>query len=551
MVSPRSAVRPFAGWPYVCAAALAIAALGAVGWWRASTLREQALLRMSGPAGAGASTTETAVESWLGERQQDALVAAKVAGDFERLFVVADSARANPELTLARDRLAGTLTALQRGEGPYGAWAVNKEGAVVARAFGSERLPESAQLAVAETMRDDTPRIVGPSCEAFGRLSLFFTAPVHAQRGSPSVAEGSRLGAIIVSVDPVAHLFPLVTTAPSGTQSAQSVLVARDGDDLVVLTPMRFPPARAMEFRVPASRAPEAALRSIAGTQRWMRTRDFRGVPVVAAMRSIDQTGWGVIRFIDEEEALDFFYRAQFRFEALLALALIGSVAIGVFTRDHRQRVARLRTQLVEAELRSLRLQLEPHFLFNSLNTVAELVHEDPQLADRMITRLSDLLRLTVEGTGTQAVTLRQELHFLEAYLDIERLRFRERLSVEMDIAPDTLDALVPALILQPIVENSIRHGLALQAAGGRITVSSTRANGYLELAVRDNGCGLQRGGARERVGLSNTRARLEQLYGAAYRFELRNHEAGGAIATIAIPFRRAEPGALLKVVSD
>ena len=292
---------------------------------------------------------------------------------------------------------------------------------------------------------------------------------------------------------------------------------------------------------MPGSRLPEAAERAIAGTRGWFRTRDFRGVPVIAATRRIDQTGWGLVRFIDEREALEFFLWQELRFEGLVALVVIGALAVGMLMYERTLRMARLRTQLVEAELRGLKAQLQPHFLFNALNTIAELVHEDPHLADRMITRIGDLLRLTVEEAGTQEVTLRQELQFLDAYLEIERLRFRERLVVEMDIAPETLDAVVPTLILQPIIENSIRHGTALQAAVGRITVSARRRTGNLELAVRDNGPGLQRSGARERIGVGNTRARLRQLYGEAFCFELRNHEAGGVIATITIPFQRAD----------
>ncbi|MDQ3810850.1 MAG: histidine kinase [Chloroflexota bacterium] len=292
---------------------------------------------------------------------------------------------------------------------------------------------------------------------------------------------------------------------------------------------------------MPTSRAPEAAVRAIGGTRGWFRTRDFRGVPVIAATRRIDQTGWGLVRFIDEYEALEFFLWQELRFEGLVALVVIGALAVGMLIYERTLRMARLRTQLVEAELRSLKAQLQPHFLFNALNTIAELVHEDPHLADRMITRIGDLLRLTVEEAGAQEVALRQELRFLDAYLEVERLRFRERLIVEMDIAPETLDAIVPTLILQPIVENSIRHGTAPQAAVGRITISARRRNGKLELAVRDNGRGLQRSGSGERVGVGNTRARLRQLYGDAFYFELRDHEAGGVIATITIPLQRAE----------
>ncbi|HEX8690800.1 MAG TPA: histidine kinase [Longimicrobium sp.] len=214
---------------------------------------------------------------------------------------------------------------------------------------------------------------------------------------------------------------------------------------------------------------------------------------------------------------------------------------------DREVQAAQLGTRLAEARLEALKMQIQPHFLFNTLHSISELVHEDAEAADRMITRLGDLLRLTVDNAQTHEVTLAQEMEFLEAYLEIQRTRFQDTLEVELSIAPDTLDALVPNLVLQPLVENAIRHGVGARGGVGRIAVSAAREGDRLTLEVRDNGAGLSAAPgprAREGVGVSNTRARLEQMYGARQRFELKNGSGGGAVATVTIPFRLAPAAA-------
>jgi two-component system LytT family sensor kinase len=215
--------------------------------------------------------------------------------------------------------------------------------------------------------------------------------------------------------------------------------------------------------------------------------------------------------------------------------------------RDREVQAARMGARLAEARLEALKMQIQPHFLFNTLHSISELVHESPEDADRMIIRLGDLLRLTVDNAETHEVTLAQEMDFLEAYLEIQRTRFADTLEVETDVPGDTLDALVPNLVLQPLVENAIRHGVAARGGVGRIHVRAERAGDRLRLEVRDNGAGLSPApGPRERegVGVKNTRARLEQMYGADQRFELRNGSRGGAVATVTIPFRPAPAAA-------
>ncbi len=210
--------------------------------------------------------------------------------------------------------------------------------------------------------------------------------------------------------------------------------------------------------------------------------------------------------------------------------------------RERELRTVELEKRLAQARLQALQMQLNPHFLFNSLHSISALMHQDVEAADRMITRLSDLLRAALESSDTQEVTLREELEFLRRYLDIEQIRFGSRLTVKMDVAPDTLDAEVPNLLLQPLVENAIRHGIEPHAKPGRIELRAAREAGSLLLDVCDNGNGLPSNGPapEEGVGLSNTRARLKTMYGDAHGFELRNEPAGGLRVRLKVPFRTA-----------
>jgi signal transduction histidine kinase len=203
---------------------------------------------------------------------------------------------------------------------------------------------------------------------------------------------------------------------------------------------------------------------------------------------------------------------------------------------------AQLETRLVEARLRTLEAELHPHFLFNTLHAISSLVHTNPDSADRMISRLSDLLRLTFDRSGSAGVSLQEELEFLQKYLEIEQTRFQDRLSVRFDIDPETLDAEVPRLLLQPLVENAIKHGVSPQPGEGLVQIASRRDGKNLWIEVSDNGVGLS-AGARARlrsgVGLSNTRDRLECLYGTAHRIEFSEGTKGLAVR-LQIPFHRA-----------
>ncbi len=201
-------------------------------------------------------------------------------------------------------------------------------------------------------------------------------------------------------------------------------------------------------------------------------------------------------------------------------------------------RTAQLETQLAQAQLQALKMQLHPHFLFNTLNAISVLIGKEPELARQTLRRLSELLRLALENAGTQLVPLKTELDFLQRYLQIERTRFEDRLHVQMNIAEEALPALVPNLILQPLVENAIQHGVMEQRGPAQLEISAQRANGSLRLQVRDNGKGLAVNGEHKTgIGLQNTRARLEKLYGERGRFSLVEAESGGVVAAIDIPF--------------
>jgi len=212
--------------------------------------------------------------------------------------------------------------------------------------------------------------------------------------------------------------------------------------------------------------------------------------------------------------------------------------------RDQELRASQLEARLADARLQLLKMQLHPHFLFNTLNTISELVHEDPATADRMIASLSQLLRESLDAGTADRVPLRRELDLLDRYVEIQRARFGARLDVAVEIeAADVRDALVPPLMLQPLVENSIRHGLAARVTAGRIRVRAMRRGDRLVLEVQDDGAGLDpHGGTREGVGLGNTRARLQQLYGDAHLVEIRNAEGGGTLVRLTMPWQRDMP---------
>jgi LytS/YehU family sensor histidine kinase len=199
-------------------------------------------------------------------------------------------------------------------------------------------------------------------------------------------------------------------------------------------------------------------------------------------------------------------------------------------------------TRLVQAELDTLKLQLNPHFLFNALNGAMALIATDPPAAERMVSELSDFLRLVLTTSSEQEVPLERELGLLDRYVAIQRVRFQDRLTVNCNIEDGVRAALVPSLILQPLVENAIRHGIELRAAPGEIVLQADRQNGTLCLRVQDSSSGssiVAPGRSGTGIGLSNTQARLRHLYGDRQHFELAATAEGGAVARIELPFHR------------
>ena len=210
--------------------------------------------------------------------------------------------------------------------------------------------------------------------------------------------------------------------------------------------------------------------------------------------------------------------------------------------REREVRAARLSSQLAEAQLKVLKMQLDPHFLFNTLHAVSSLIHEDVSAAEKTMSRLTGLLRLSMESGEEQEVTLEREMAFMEGYLDIQKTRFRDRLHVKVEIEPRTTEALVPNMILQPLVENAVKHGIASRSTPGNIEIRAASRDGILWIEVSDDGPEASGGGkiwTSRGVGISNTRARLQQLYGGAHHFSLLKSEVGGTRVRLEIPFRR------------
>jgi len=243
--------------------------------------------------------------------------------------------------------------------------------------------------------------------------------------------------------------------------------------------------------------------------------------------------------------AFEQLFLSDFHADLLTFWIIVGiSHALDYYSRyrERELRASQLERLLAQAQLDSLKMQLQPHFLFNTLNSIAVLMKEDIDAAEHMLLGLSRLLRLSLENNGTNEVTLKEELDFLSSYLEIEQIRFQDRLRVEIAVDPLAMDARVPNLILQPLVENAIRHGIAPRAAPGLIEVTAQRTNGLVELQIRDDGPG-PRGKLSEGIGLANTRARLQQLYGAAHRFDTGEAVGGGFVVNISFPFHK--PGEL------
>jgi signal transduction histidine kinase len=262
----------------------------------------------------------------------------------------------------------------------------------------------------------------------------------------------------------------------------------------------------------------------------------------VATARYVLQTWWGVTTSW-APNVRDAFFRTL-DFELPVYWALIGVQHARDYYRQMRARdlaAAQLETQLVASQLEALQRQVHPHFLFNTLHAIAAFVQREPEKAEAMIERLSDLLRITLHRVGDQEVTLADELEYVRAYLGIQAVHFGPRLEVTYAIEASTLDLAVPNLLLQPLVENAIRHGLEPLPGGGRLSITAARQETTLVLKVADSGSGLPQRENAAGVGLANTRARLERLYGPAADLALSGTPGGGVTAVVVLPSRVLE----------
>ena len=286
--------------------------------------------------------------------------------------------------------------------------------------------------------------------------------------------------------------------------------------------------ARAVAVHVPSVVLFSLAhIAAMAGVQWWMATAAGRTFP-----------WWSEVQRTTFQ---------NFDWEMMTYWAIAGLSHAVLYYRESRERAlraAQLETKLIEAQMRTLQQQLQPHFLFNTLHAISALMHRDVDAADRTLIRLSDLLRMTLENLGAQQVPLKTELDFLTKYLEIEQTRFADRLRVDFDVQPEALDVLVPTLLVQPLVENAIKHGIARKKGPGHIAINAHAAHGKLCIEVRDDGVGLSDtalDALQKGIGVSTTRARLQHQYGADYRFEFHRLPQGLAVI-VAVPWRTPAP---------
>jgi LytS/YehU family sensor histidine kinase len=234
----------------------------------------------------------------------------------------------------------------------------------------------------------------------------------------------------------------------------------------------------------------------------------------------------------------------EFAGRLLIYALVVGLIYVGLVRQalqEEKLRSAELRAKVVTAELSSLRAQLCPHFLFNTLNSACALVSSDPERAELMIARLSLLLRQALQTDGIAEVPLTKELEFATTYLEVEKIRFEERLQVAVDVPPELRGAMVPNFLLQPLVENAVHHAVEPSRTPRLLEIVASRQNGSLRLEIRDDGPGLVPGAMERRkgaIGLATTRARLEHLYGAQYSMVVRDRAGGGAVAEVVLPYR-------------
>ncbi|HEX8242597.1 MAG TPA: histidine kinase, partial [Longimicrobium sp.] len=436
---------------------------------------------------------------------------------------------------------ADAAARLERARGLLGArdlWELDSAGGVRAHA-GTATAPPlrgMSNLSAVEFVGD-------------GRgVMVVATAPV------PDAGDG-RAG-MLVRAGPLEPVLRRVLPFPYREYpSSRPVTVFRSGDRVVALRPLQREPGGRDTVEVETAAlasAPAPWRAAVSGRGRAGTWEGDAGSATLAAVASARDGSFGVVSGIERSEALAA-ARRDARTECitaillLLAFAAVAGAGAQAVRTARRRRAAEaaareMETRLARAELEALRVQLQPHFLFNTLNTVAGLVDAEPAVARSVVERLSALLRVALRATAETEVELGRELEVLNDYLTIQQTRFRGRLHAAVAAEPGSERALVPSLILQPLVENAIRHGIAPRAAPGRVEVTARAAGGSLVLEVADDGVGMD-GEPGEGIGLANTRARLDALYAGGHRFTLEPRAAGGTVVRLELPFRTRPRG--------
>ena len=346
-------------------------------------------------------------------------------------------------------------------------------------------------------------------------------------------------GALVVWMDPEITLLPRLLRSRGGIPEATTVFVRRTGDSATVLS-SGGAAGESIRKRIARTELPSVLRRGLVDTALTVGV-DASGREAIASRIFIPRIQWEVYRVLTASAARAPFNK-QLRTEGLLFFAL-GSLVIGsIVWAVHDQRQQIVRAELLQARVESLQAQLRPHFLFNALNTVATLVHEDVHAADAMLRKLADLLRLSLEHSDNAVIPLRTEIEILDAYLDVERVRFGDSLRMEKDLDPDVLDAPVPRWILQPLAENAIQHGAAYTRGSADLVLGARQVDDMIEVTLSNDGPEPV-GGAQEGIGLRNTRARLSTLYGDVASLVLRPRRGGGSEVVLRIPLQSDLPG--------
>jgi hypothetical protein len=437
--------------------------------------------------------------------------------------------------------LLGVLAA--RGRGPGSAFEAAVANAMAEGDIGYVSIRDG----------DDVLRCTGiPLAErcGTGSTSYVIPSPGHPQaRRVRPVEEGRKLiaavgtipphdkspgGVVTLWLDPERALFPrLLRTIRSTTGARTEFVNLLDADSATVLTTdlLGVPQQRR---RIPASALPGYARVPFADND-WTTGTSMLGEPSIIAHSYIPSLRWEVYRVLPYKAASAPF-RRELVTDSLLAFVL-GSFVIGLAVWGVRERREQgVRAELMQVRLESLQAQLRPHFLFNALNTIATLIHEDPKAADAMLIRLADLLRLSLEHSDDAEIPLRREIELFDAYIAVERVRFGKSLAVSKHVTPEALDMPVMRWLLQPLAENAIKHGAAYTRGEARMELRVSRADGMLEIVLADDGPNPVGPAPVEGVGLRNTRQRLATLYGDAATLLLRKRQGGGTEAVLRIP---------------